>query len=87
MLVTFFDRQEIIHKEFVPPSQMVNKEYYVEVLSYLVQRICQERPQFRGQGSWFLHDNARLHIAVAVKEFSSKKGGGDSRIKSIPIFS
>jgi hypothetical protein len=38
MLVTF-DSQGIIHKEFVPPGLMVNKEYYVEVLSCLVQRI------------------------------------------------
>jgi hypothetical protein len=75
MLATFFDMQEIIYKEFIPPSQMVNKEYYVEVLSYLVQRICQERPPFQGQGSWFLHNNARSLIAVAVKEFLSKKGG------------
>jgi hypothetical protein len=35
MLVTFFDSQRIIHKEFVPPGQTVNKQYYVEYLSRL----------------------------------------------------
>jgi hypothetical protein len=31
MLVTFFDTEGIIHKEFVPPGQRVNKKYYMEV--------------------------------------------------------
>jgi Tfp pilus assembly ATPase PilU len=38
-MVIFFNRQGIIHKEFVPPYQMVNKEYYVEVMSCLFHRI------------------------------------------------
>jgi hypothetical protein len=46
-LVTFFDSNGIIHKEFVPPGQMVNKEYYVVVVSRLVQRIRRVRPQFQ----------------------------------------
>jgi hypothetical protein len=33
MLVTFFDGHGIIHREFVLPGQMVNTDYYVEVLS------------------------------------------------------
>jgi hypothetical protein len=47
MLVTFFDSQGIIYKEYVPPDQQVNKEYYVEVLSCLVQTIHCVRPSFR----------------------------------------
>jgi type IV secretory pathway VirB9-like protein len=39
MLVTFFESQGIIHKEFVPQGQAANKKYYVEILSRLVQRI------------------------------------------------
>jgi hypothetical protein len=27
MLVTFFNNQEIIHKEFVPPGQTMSKKY------------------------------------------------------------
>jgi hypothetical protein len=41
MLVTFFDSQGIIYKEVVPLSQMVNKEYYVEVLSYLFKEFVE----------------------------------------------
>jgi hypothetical protein len=44
MLVTFSDSLEISHKEFVSPGHMVNKKYYVEVLSCLVQRIRRIRP-------------------------------------------
>jgi hypothetical protein len=40
------DSRGIIHKEFLPLSQAVNKEYY----SRLVQRIGRVRPQFQEQG-------------------------------------
>jgi hypothetical protein len=43
VLVTFFDIQGIIHREFVPPGQTMNKEYCVEILSRLVQRILPVR--------------------------------------------
>jgi hypothetical protein len=75
MLATFFYSQGIIHKQFVPPGQTVNKEYCMEVLSRLVQRIRRVRPQFQERGSWFfLHDNTRLHTAVSMKQFLAKQG-------------
>jgi hypothetical protein len=46
-----------------------------EVLSLLIQRIRQVRPQFQERGSWFLlHDNARPHTAVSIKQFLEKQG-------------
>jgi hypothetical protein len=82
MLVHILQQAGIIHKEFVPPGHMVNKEYYVEVFSCLVQRIHQVRPQFQERESWFLlHNNERPHTAVL---FGKTR---DSRIKSLPIFS
>jgi hypothetical protein len=75
MLVTFFDSQGIIHKEFVPPGLTVNKEYYVEVLFCLVQRMHRVRPQFQERGSWFLlHDNTRPHTAVSITSFWQNEG-------------
>jgi hypothetical protein len=74
-LATFFYSKGIIHKKFVPPGRTVNKEYYVEVLSRLVQRIRRVRPQFHEKGSWFLlHDYARPHTTVSVKQFLAKQG-------------
>jgi hypothetical protein len=70
VLVTVFGSQGIINKEFVSPGQAVIKEYYLEVLYRLVQRIRRGRPRFQERGIWFLlHGNARPHIAVSVKEF------------------
>jgi hypothetical protein len=44
-----------------------------EALSRLVQRIRRVRPQFQEGGSWFLlHDNARPHTAVSIKQFLAK---------------
>jgi hypothetical protein len=46
-----------------------------EVLSGSVQRIGRVRPQFQERGGWFfLHDNARPHTAVSVKQFLAKQG-------------
>ena len=35
MLICFFDSQGVVHKEFVPPGQTVNKHHYREVLERL----------------------------------------------------
>ena len=32
MLIGFFDANGIVHKEFVPPGQSVNKKFYLKVL-------------------------------------------------------
>jgi hypothetical protein len=73
-LATFFYSGGIIHKNFVPPGRAVNKGYYAEVLSRLVQRIRRVRPQFQERGSWFLlHDYARTHTAISVKQFLAKQ--------------
>jgi hypothetical protein len=39
MLITFFDKQGVIHKEFVPERQIVNSAFYVEVIGRLLKRI------------------------------------------------
>jgi hypothetical protein len=85
-MVIFFNSQGIIHKEFVPPGQMVNKEYYVEVLSRLFHRIRRVRPQFQERGSWFLlQDNLKTsHHSINKAVFGKTR---DSTIKSCPIFS
>ena len=35
MLISFFDANEIVHREFVPPGQTVNQQFYLEVLKRL----------------------------------------------------
>jgi hypothetical protein len=75
MLVTFFDKQDVIHKEFVPEGQTANSAFYVEVIGRLLKRTSRVRPQFRAEGSWLLlHDNAPSHSALVVKTFLAKHG-------------
>jgi hypothetical protein len=37
LICSFFDSQDIFHKEFVPQGQTVNKQYYREVLERLIK--------------------------------------------------
>jgi hypothetical protein len=39
MLITFFDSQGIVHKEFVPEGKTVNAEFYKGVMDRLLKRI------------------------------------------------
>jgi len=73
MLICFFDCQGIIHKEFVPPGQTVNQNFYREVLERLRKRVAHVRPGIAR--TWMLHhDNAPCHTAVSINEFLAEKG-------------
>jgi len=73
MLLVFFDWQGVIHYEFVPHGQTVNKEFYVAVLKHLREAVCQKRPQLWTNQSWVLHhDNAPAHSSFLVRKFLAK---------------
>ena len=38
MIIAFFDRRGIMHKEFVPPGQTVNHAFYKDVLERLSKK-------------------------------------------------
>lgn len=74
MLITFFDTQGIIHREFVPPGQKVDAVFYKSVLERLLARIRRVRPNQYKSGDWFLlHDNAPAHTAILVAQFLAKR--------------
>ena len=74
MLITFFDHQEMVHHEFVPQGQTVNQHFYKEVLTRLVNKICQKQRAFWAGKTWILHhDNAPAHTALSVKQFWDSK--------------
>jgi len=59
------DVQGIVHREFVPPGQTVNQEFYFEVLRRLRENVRRKRPELWRSGDWFLHhDNAPAQISV-----------------------
>jgi hypothetical protein len=70
MLITFFDKQGLIYKEFVPEGLTVNSAFYVEDSGRLLKRISRVRLQLPAEDSWFLlHDNAPSHSALVVRYF------------------
>lgn len=72
MLICFFDRKGIVHKEFVPPGQTVNKVFYKSVLENLRKRVIRVRPEIADK--WMLHhDNAPCHTAISIREFLNSK--------------
>ena len=73
MLISFFDANGIVHKEFVPSGQTVNQQVYLEVLERLHGSVWRKRPEMWTSGGWFLHhDNAPAHMALSVQQFLSK---------------
>ena len=45
MLISFFDANGIVHKEFVPPGQTVNQQFYLEVLKRLHDSVRKKQPE------------------------------------------
>jgi histone-lysine N-methyltransferase SETMAR len=71
---SFFDIQDIVHKEFVPPGQTVNDKFYCEVLKRLRESIQRKRPEKWKKNNWFLHhDKAPAHISLVVRKFLTSK--------------
>ncbi len=73
LLEVFFDSKGIVHHEFIPEGETLNKEKYVEVLRKLKDAVRRKRPQFFKEKNWFLlHDNAPCHRAHIVQEYLTK---------------
>jgi len=74
MLIIFFDSQGIVHKEFVPPGQTVNRNFYCEVLRRMRENVRRKWPEMWKNGDWLLHhDNVPEHTSLLVREFLTKK--------------
>ena len=70
----FFDIQDIVHKEFLPPGQTVKDKFYCEVLKRLREGIRCKLPDKWKNNNWFLHnDNAPAHISLVVRLFLTSK--------------
>lgn len=73
MLTVFFDYRGVVHYEFLPPGQTVNKQYYLSVMRRLREAIRLKRPELWANNSWFLHhDNAPSHTALVLRDFFAK---------------
>ncbi|GBN04599.1 hypothetical protein AVEN_148590-1 [Araneus ventricosus] len=73
MLEVFFDYDSVIHYEFIPKGQTVNKELYLEILERLRDAIRRKRSEKWATNDWFLlHDNAPPHRALIVKKYLAR---------------
>ena len=73
MLIIFFDCEGVMHYEFAPRGQTINKEYYVEVLKRLRDAVRRKRPRFCSSSDWLHHhDNAPAHLSNLSQQFLAK---------------
>ena len=69
----FFDWRGIVHFEFVPRGETVNKEFYLNVLKHLREAVRRKRPEAWTNNTWMLHhDNAPAHASLLIREFLTK---------------
>ncbi|KAL7726506.1 hypothetical protein ACLKA6_001128 [Drosophila palustris] len=55
MLTVFFDIRGVVHSQFLPEGQTVNKEYYLGVMRRLRENVRRKRPDLWRNNSWILH--------------------------------
>ena len=68
-----FDWKGIVHHEFVPRGQMVNKQFYQEVLACWRNAVRRKRPElWENQTLMLHHDNAPAHASLLIRIFLSK---------------
>ena len=60
MLAVFFDYRRVVHYEFLPTGQTVNKEYYLSVMRHLREAIRKNIPELWANKSWILHHDNTL---------------------------
>src|SRR5215469_11371107 len=74
MLIVFFDWKGIVHHEFVPCGETVNKEFYLKVMKRLREAVRRNRPETWTNKTWILHhDNAPAHASLLIREFLAKQ--------------
>ena len=83
LMIPFFDSTGIISMHWVPTEQMVNKEYYVEVLREFRKRFLGKRPALFKSDQWHFHqDNSPVHNSILVTDFD-QDGHQDSSSPSL----
>ncbi|KAI6646919.1 Histone-lysine N-methyltransferase SETMAR-like [Oopsacas minuta] len=63
MATVFWDREGIIHLDWLPEKTTINSDYYVDELKELRQAIKRERRGKLTRGALLQHDNARPHVS------------------------
>ena len=62
MLLAFFESECIVHHEYTPDGQTINKEFYLEVLRCLRESVRQKQPEKWLDGDWILYHDRYVDI-------------------------
>jgi hypothetical protein len=63
----------MVHYEFVPCGETVNKQFYLKVLKRLREAVRRERSEAWTKNTWMLHpDNATAHASLLNRKFLTK---------------
>ena len=66
MLLAFFYSEGIVHHEYAPNGQTINKEFYQEVLRCLRESVRQKQPEKWLDGDWILYHDRYVDIWVSA---------------------
>jgi len=84
----FFNANGIVQKEFVPPAQTANQQFYLKVLKRLRDSVRKKQPAMWSSGVWFLHlDNAPAQTTLNVLQFLAKKKKNSMTVLPHPPYS
>jgi transposase len=73
MLTVSFNYCRVVHHEYTPEGQTVNKQYYQEVLRRLHDAVRRKRPDLWESRNWQLHhDNALTHSSCLIQDLMTK---------------
>ena len=73
MFVVFFYCKGIVHHEFIPCGQMVNKQLYQDFLVHLRDAVRRKRPELWENQTWMLHHNtAPAHVSLLIRSYLAK---------------
>ena len=73
LLTVFLDSRGVVHHEYAPQGQTVNKQYYEGVLCRLRNAEQRKRPDLWAAETWQLHhDNAPAHSSHLIQGFLAK---------------
>ena len=72
VLLAFLDSESIVHHEYAPDGQTINKEFYLEVLRRLREAVRRKRPEKWRDGDWTT--TMRPHTSHLVQQFLAKHG-------------
>ena len=72
--VVFCDWKGIVLHEFVPRGQIVNKQFYQEVLARLRDAVRRKKPELWRNRTWMLHhDSAPADASLLIRSYLVKQ--------------